>query len=110
MEKPSSTFPLENSPWPSHCPTSSQQRSVYRSSPHIYKPGINFTNGVNFASAGAGVFPVANLSGTNLYNLGARKIAILNVGPRGCQPAARQSKDSVVMNVMTVSMEMIKKA
>jgi len=28
--------------------------------PPYLQPGINFTNGVNFASAGAGVFPVAN--------------------------------------------------
>ncbi|XP_060960557.1 GDSL esterase/lipase At4g16230 isoform X2 [Cannabis sativa] len=46
--------------------------------------------GVNYASAGAGIL---NETGKifRLYNLGARKIVVLNVGPIGCTPSQRDA-------------------
>ncbi|CAL5326416.1 unnamed protein product [Camellia sinensis] len=47
-----------------------------------------FTNGVNFASGGAGAL-VETFKGLEIYETGGRKFGFVDVGPLGCVPFAR---------------------
>ncbi|XP_050383856.1 GDSL esterase/lipase 1-like isoform X5 [Argentina anserina] len=63
--------------------------------PPYLEPGSHqFSDGTNFASAGAGVLPETQ-PGTEVYDLGGRKIAFQNVAPLGCIPTVKSGNPEV---------------
>ncbi|KAL7162785.1 hypothetical protein ACSBR2_043129 [Camellia fascicularis] len=57
--------------------------------PYLEPGEHNFTDGINFASAGSGVLGDLQPAMPEIYAMGGRKIAFQNVGPLGCTPGAK---------------------